>query len=192
MTRSLLAISVLTIGMMPAVAAAAPNGCTIGGWSIVTEAGGVPVRADPSPGAPIVGRLPPAVDYEGGLFSGRGPEFSIVEADGGWFRIANVYVQTVKEDDVEEVPLDVTGWIPGRAIYFGLQTYKGFAKPDPTSEVVYRFGELSHPRDWLAVTDCLGEWAQIAYGTPQDEKRMWVRGICAAQETSCDGVKGDN
>jgi hypothetical protein len=38
------------------------------------------VIARPSPEAPIVGRLPPAVAYEGGLYSGRGPEFAIVEA----------------------------------------------------------------------------------------------------------------
>ena len=191
MTRSLAAILLLTIGAMSDSAQAGSNTCTIGGWSIVTEAGGVPVRAGPSPEAPIVGRLPPAVAYEGGLYSGRGPEFAIVEAEGGWFRIDAVYVPTVKDDDVEDVPLAVTGWIPGRAIYFQLQTAKGFSRPDPASEVVYRFGELTHPRDWLAVTDCRGKWAEIAYGTPQEERRMWVRGICAAQETSCDGVKGD-
>nr|WP_288580932.1 hypothetical protein [uncultured Methylobacterium sp.] len=138
MTRSLAAILLLAIGTMPDSAQAGSNTCTIGGWSIVTEAGGVPVRAGPSPEAPIVGRLPPAVAYEGGLYSGRGPEFAIVEAEGGWFRIDAVYVPTVKDDDVEDVPLAVTGWIPGRAIYFQLQTAKGFSQQRSPSVALLR------------------------------------------------------
>jgi len=54
---------------------------------------------------------------------------------------------------------NVTGWIPGDAIYFVIQSTKGFAEPDNGSAVVFKADDWYGPRDWLRVADCAGEWA---------------------------------
>lgn len=182
--------SMLVALLATGTAAASP--CAIGAWSIATAPEGVPVRSGPSAGAPVIGRLPPVVAYEGGLQSGRGPEFQILEADKGWFRIGSVSVPKVEDDDVVDmVPLAAEGWIAGDAIYFMIQSRKGFAEPDNTSAIAFTVDDWNGPRDWLYLSDCRDKWVQIAYGTPKQEKRAWFRGICASQETSCDGVQGD-
>ncbi|OBZ95525.1 hypothetical protein ADU59_08900 [Pararhizobium polonicum] len=192
--RNFICVTLAGAGLaMTAPAVAAPKQCAIGGWSTATSADGLPVRGGPSTDALIVGRLPPFVPYEGGLHFGRGPEFEILEADNGWFRIANVGVPKIEDGDVvETVPLDVAGWISGEAIFFVIQSTKGFAEPDNRSPVVFTADDWYGPRDWLRVADCSGEWVEIAYGKPEQEKRAWFRGVCPIQETTCDGVGGDN
>lgn len=88
------------------------------------------------------------------------------------------------------MPFNVKGWISGKVIAFQIQSRKGFAEPDNKSAAV--FEGQDGPGGWLYVANCEDKWAQIAYGTPKEEKRAWFRGICAMQETSCDGVHGDD
>lgn len=196
------ALLVTATAPMPvqAMAAAVPeppgNQCEIGGWSRDLSRRGLVVRAGPSAKSAETGRLQPIIPYEGGLHSGRGVGFAIVEARNGWFRIQSIQTPAVVTEDGKPVDVEwrqskIEGWIPGKAIFFVLQTFKGFAAPDPNSPVLFQSDDWYGPKDWLRVADCSGEWVQIAYGHPKREKFAWFRGVCAMQETTCDGVKGD-
>lgn len=187
-------------GMAEAVAAPSTRSdrrCTIGGWTIDRSREGVEVRSRPSTSAPSAGKLPPFIPYKGGLHSGRGAEFSILGARNGWFRIADVMMPHIAGHDPEAAdvvwsPSELEGWIPGTAIYFVLQTTKGFERPDPDSRVIFHGTDWYGPPGWHRVTDCQGEWVQIAYDQHRQEKRAWFRGVCRTQETTCDGIKGDD
>lgn len=183
-------IIVVMTCVVSAPASAVSNACSIGGWSIDKDPKGLLVRSGPSAKARVVGRLPPLIDDKGGLLSGRGPEFQILESENSWFRIGHVYIPRIKDGEVDFVPFNVKGWISGKVIAFQIQSRKGFAELDNKSAAV--FEGQDGPGGWLYVANCKDKWAQIAYGTPKEEKRAWFRGICAMQETSCDGVHGDD
>lgn len=191
------AVPIATTQAMAVAPAELPgNQCEIGGWSTDSSRRGLAVRARPSVKSAVIGRLQSVISYEGGLHSGRGVEFAIVEARNGWFRIQNIQTPGIVTEDREPVdvewrPSKTEGWIPGKAIFFVLQTFKGFAAPDPNSPVLFQSDDWYGPKDWLRVADCSGEWVQIAYGDPKRERFAWFRGVCAMQETTCDGVEGD-
>lgn len=172
-----------------------PEACMVRGWSVSQATEGLPVRLRPSRRSPERGRLPPFVDYRGGLHSGRGPTFAIVESRGGWVRIAEVSTAGIVgqgyDADLEWRESDLEGWIPGEAVNFVLQTRKGFARPDPASAVIFQAADWYGPPDWTLV-DCDREWVRIAWRDEAGRTTAWFRGVCGAQETTCDGVRGDD
>ena len=169
--------------------------CNVRGWSVSRAAEGLPVRAGPSRRSRELGRLPPFVAYEGGLHSGRGPTFAILESRAGWVRIAEVSTPQIigqgHDADLEWRESELEGWIPGEAVNFVLQTQKGFARPDAASPVIFQAADWYGPPDWSLI-DCDGEWVRIAWREEAASRTGWFRGVCGAQETTCDGVRGDD
>ncbi len=121
-----------------------------------------------------------------------GATFDVVEARDGWFRIENARRWSQAGQGASTLP---SGWVSGRFVGFQLQTDKAFAEPDPASPVVVTSwdedGGLSQ-FGYRNPTACRGEWVRLTVvGRDGRERQGWVRGVCALQETTCDGVQGD-
>lgn len=162
-----------------------PGICDFNGWSTGKDAAGLSVRVSPSANAAIVGKLPPPVEEEQREWA---TGFDVVEARGGWFRIANV----TSFDPADSHPLDISGWIEGRYLGFELQTDKSFAKPDPASPVVATnwadHDGVLHRFSFRNPTDCKGPWVRLSVtGHDGQERGAWARGVCGSQDTTCVG-----
>lgn len=179
-----------------------PGQCRFSGFSRDTDPKGLNVRAKPSASSKIVAVLPPILlapkGQGGGLRSGsRAPDFDVVEAKNGWFRIQNVttYQLDAQTGDWEFVKSDrIKGWISGKYLDFVIQSEIGFERPNPSSGRVWQEQDISQPFknfDQNRVLDCQGGWAKIEWRESQRLKRGWFRGICGVQETTCDGALGD-
>ena len=145
--------------------------------------------------------LPPAVPEAPGELE-LGVRFDITASSNGWLRIRDASDESAAERRV----FAGQGWVSGRHVGFQVQSTKAFTRPDPASPVAVAFG---HPMEDLATVErvvaCSGEWALVdgRYRPPDQQAlepgerprsgsfRGWVRGVCANQMTSCDGVVGD-
>lgn len=175
----------------PQAGRALGGACRFDAWSSDTDPAGLNVRSAPSASAPVVGRLPPP-HYDADSERSFAVEFTVVEAKDGWFRIVGAYRYGYGKPGDKALP---SGWISGRYVTFQLQTEKAFAAPDPRSDIVahVRNDGGVYPFPYRQPSDCHGEWVKLRV-TPKDgaERDGWVRGICANQETTCDGVQGDS
>jgi hypothetical protein len=188
--------ALLSLLALPALAFASPGradergqSCRFEGWIESADPAALEVRAAPSPGAALVGRLPPPERDEDYAF---GTEFRVVEARGGWFRIEDAYRWSQGRDMPSTLP---EGWIPGSALDFALQTDKAFEAPDPRSRVVatsWQAADGAHTFTYRLPSDCRGEWVRLLVtGRDGREQQAWVRGVCGMQATTCDGMQGD-
>ena len=165
--------------------------CAIEAWVIDKDPKGLNVRAAPSANAPVVGTLPP-MEYDPDFGRKFGAGVKLLESRNGWFRIGDPGWSRNLGGD----PDGPKGWIFGRYIDFALQTDKAFERPDPGSPVVatswWDNKNGQHPFDYRLPRECRGEWVRmLVKGHDGPERLGWVRGICAIQETTCDGVVGD-
>ncbi len=174
-----------------------PTQCSFSGWT-VNEKPAIPVHAEASATSKVVGSLPttrgespdPDIDY-------YSVTFDMVEARDGWLKIKGA------SDDMSGKPRPVyrgEGWIKAEDAQVGVQSARGYARPDAGSERL-----LDVKDDWLrdratlrGIVACQGEWLLLDYEMRNDEKleplepkdrkrgRAWFRGICGSEETSCD------
>jgi hypothetical protein len=138
------------------------------------------IHAGPSEAAAQIGTAPRVV-AEGDDFT-FGAYVTVTEMQDGW-----AYVTHVVDWNGETTGPD--GWINGENIMFTAQTDVMFAQPDPMSDVVWDVSAWPYIDTLL---DCDGEWAKITFHDDDEvDHTGWVRGICAIQETTCDGTFGD-
>jgi hypothetical protein len=164
--------------------------CKFSGWSSDDDPKGLNVRAAPSSTAKILGQLPPPKAVKDDPEREFATEFDVVEARGGWFRIENARFWA--EDRGKPATLPV-GWISGRYIDFALQSEVGFAQPNPSSAIIHQSPRWdSRPKKGKGIIDCKGEWVRFDVSSNGKSKPAWFRGVCGVQETSCDGVNGDD
>lgn len=192
-------LAILSLTLASATMAAADAGaheaskpaCELDVYSKETDPKGLNVRSDPSIDAPILATLPgwkppgPDDELEGHLPVG----FTIVEARDGWVRIADVSIPDPSSGAHQAST--ISGWVSGKKVGYALQTEVGFERPDPTSPVAIRSEDGIRLDDAIGISDCSGEWAQIAYGDRKSPRRAWFRGLCGLIETTCDGRLGD-
>jgi hypothetical protein len=194
----------LTAHAAPKVAAWVPPGptaCSFSGWT-ANEKPAIPVRASPSAQAEAVGSLPttrgdgpdPDIDY-------YSVTFDVTEARDGWLKIKNASdAMTGNEESRPRPVYQGEGWIEATDAKVGIQSARGYARPDAGSERLVDLGS-----DWLTeraalrgIVACQGEWLLLDYEMRQSEKwellapndrtqgRAWFRGICTSEETTCD------
>ncbi len=164
--------------------------CAFEGWVIDEDPKGLNVRAAPSAKARAVGTLPPMA-WDPDLERKMGAGVRVLESRNGWFRIGDPgWSRNIGPD-----PGGPKGWIHGRYLDFAIQTDKAFAEPDPNSPAVataWRDKDGGHQIGYRHPTECRGEWVRLLVkGHDGREKLGWLRGTCAIQETTCDGVVGD-
>lgn len=208
----------LAAGVAPPVSAAPsatgvplPTGattCEFSGW-IPGMATSKPlaVRAAPSAKARMLGPIPVGGDpkvYE------YAAEVRITGTSPGWIRINGASDDMNINNDAPARPIyRGEGWIPNDAVRIGIQSGLGHERPDPNSRKL-----LDHPGRWLpelgqieAILGCSGEWILLQYRLdkrPVSEdrtaeiaqrdrrsQRAWFRGVCSAQETTCDMASVD-
>ncbi len=182
-------------------APANPTACSFSGWT-TNEKPAIQVRASASAEAAVVGSLPttrgngpdPGIDY-------YSVTFDVTEARDGWLKIRNA--SDDKTGDEQSKPRPVyrgEGWIEAADAQVGIQSARGYGRPDAGSERLLDLGG-----DWLTeratlrgIVACQGEWLLLDYElrnsdtfeplAPKDRTRgrAWFRGICSSSETTCD------
>lgn len=165
--------------------------CAFEAWVIDGEPKGLNVRAAPSARARITGKLPP-MEMDPDLGRKLGAGIKVLQSRNGWFRIGDPEWSR----NLGGNPEGPKGWIHGRYIDFALQSDKAFERPDPSSPVVatswWDYENGQHPFDYRLPRECRGEWVRmLVKGHDGPERLGWVRGTCAIQETTCDGVASD-
>ena len=151
-----------------------PTVCRFSGWT-VNDKPAIVVRAEASATAKVVGSLPttrgesldPALDY-------YSVTFDLVEARDGWLKIKGA------SDEMSEKPRPVyqgEGWIEAGDMQVGVQSARGYARPDAGSERL-----LDLKGDWLrdrvalrGIVACDGEWLLLDYEMRNDEAGRWRR-----------------
>ncbi|GEM_PF-2597913 len=174
---------------------AKPGECSFGGWVRDEDPAGTNLRAGPGTQFEVVAVLPRYKDDVGGLAGIEAPDFDIVEARDGWFRLANVQylpLDAAQPSDRKSYP---DGWIHGSKVDFALQTEFAFARPDSASPVVasgWYEDDVHYQMPHRSPSDCRGEWVKLEVAGHDGRWRSgWARGVCHIYETSCDGVSGD-
>jgi hypothetical protein len=177
------AAAAITYARPPASASPAEGDrrCAVSG--LVSVEGPVHVRSGPGRRFPSTGIIPardPNAEMD------RPASFDVIEARGGWFRVANAAPWSASNEPVQ----GVSGWLSGREVAFSLQTHLGFAEPDPSSEVRWRSESMEEP-ETLAALDCSGEWVKLLFSRGGEVRQAWFRGVCDNPDTSCDMPPGD-
>ncbi|MGV2908054.1 hypothetical protein [Achromobacter sp. AGC25] len=208
--RMLLALATLALapvsGTQAAATAAAwtpagPTACSFSGWT-GSQKPMIRVYATPSTKAEVLGGLPttpgddpdPEIDY-------YPVTFDVTEARDGWLKIKGASDAMTGSDESRPRPVyRGEGWIEAGDAQVGIQSARGYARPDAGSERLLDLGS-----DWLTeraalqgIVACKGEWLLLDYEmrnsakweplAPKDRARgrAWFRGICASAETTCD------
>jgi hypothetical protein len=180
--------AVLGLAMLIASPAVADGSCAFDAYTGSDDLADIPIHAGPSDASAVLGMAP--VEVPDSDYAEFGTGFRVVEMQDGWARITDV-------TSVDGTATGPDGWIDGRHIGFEAQTEVAFAAPDAASDVVWA-GEQWPFADGLL--DCSGAWALIRFGTVDGSGPEpvvtgpvtgWVRGVCANQLTTCDGIWGD-
>lgn len=166
--------------------------CDLGGWTAPMKDDPIPVHAAPKAEARVVGTLPtatpPEIDYV--------VEFSIIGSRDGWLKISEANDE--KNQEYARPIYRGVGWIRGSAARLGIQSGRGYARPDIRSERLLDLKDawLTDKAFIVGVVGCSGEWVLVDYrfysepGTrdrqPARPYRAWFRGVCSVAETSCD------
>ena len=141
----------------------------------------IAVRTQPSYKAKMIDTIMPHFEYG----DPKGTYLTITDIQNGF---ARVYYS-------DESPRKITkaGWIETKFLAFSVYNEIGFSQPDSTSKPVAHMEMESIGYDNIkSINACNGEWLNITARPPKQKMQtMWVRGICANQETSCDGLKYD-
>jgi hypothetical protein len=165
----------------------------------------IEVRETPSADAKLLGHIPTG-SKAGEAEYAYSIDFDVLEALDGWLKIANASDAYNEESD-DYVPREVykgEGWIKSDEAKVGIQSARGFLKPDPQSERLLDIGS-----DWLTemgrinnILACHEDWVLLDYtvlrkrmageelvdlaGNDQRTGRAWFRGLCSNAETTCD------
>ncbi|MFY2836203.1 hypothetical protein [Achromobacter xylosoxidans] len=212
LTASIAALTLALLAAPPVIAAPvqpeAPAGattCAFSAWANYDKPS-ITVRDAPSAGAKVLGQIParPAAGEPEYSYS---VTFDVREAKDGWLRIANASDAYNEEEYPERAPRKVykgEGWIRADDARVGIQSARGYARPDAASQRLVDLGS-----DWLTemgkiqgIRACHEDWVLLDYlvdrkRSPQDEivervqgerlaGRAWFRGLCDVQETTCD------
>ncbi|MGW8305101.1 MAG: hypothetical protein ACWGIK_04670 [Achromobacter pulmonis] len=213
--RARLAASLATLALLaaPSARAAAPQAelaagataCAFGAWANYDKPS-ITVHAAPAATAEVLGRIPtrPAAGEPEYAYS---VIFDVRQAQDGWLRIANASDAYNEEEYPDLPPRKVykgEGWIRADDARVGIQSARGYLRPDAASQRVLDLGS-----DWLTevgkvqgIRACHENWVLLDYlvdrkRSPQDEivaraqgeqlaGRAWFRGLCDVQETTCD------
>lgn len=180
---------------------AGPTACRFSGWTTNAKPA-IRVRASASASAKQLGALPTtrgdSPDPEVDLYS---VTFDVTEARDGWLKIRNASDAMSGSDRSPPRPVyQGEGWIAAGDAQVGIQSARGYARPDAGSERL-----LDLDSDWLTeratlrgIVACDGEWLLLDYEMrhsatfellPEKDRtrgRAWFRGVCASSETTCD------
>ncbi len=164
-----------------AQSALADTPCRIGAY-VRPDVPGNPVVVDaPADGAADLGVMPMVNDADRGRM---GASATITEVKNGYAAVTDIR-------PYQGQMLEQSGWVSARDLGFVVQTSKGFAAPDPASNVIWTGVDWISSDMFTTILDCKGEWVALQMADIAIAAPVWVRGTCAGQETTCDSVTGD-
>jgi hypothetical protein len=175
-------LPLLAVTGQGSVAVAAGIPCSISGYSNDPDPKGQNIRKTPSGSAKIIARLPPPVTEDGFKF---GPYFDILAVQGGWVKVTNASSWNGGESSAR------IGWISAKFVRFHLQTEVGFVGPSNKTQPIWHAEGSSFDESFSLLVGCSAEYAQVLPTGTDVPKKAWVRGVCAIQETTCDGLPID-
>lgn len=202
----LLAVSLtMPSAATPALAAAAKSErlppekvCLLNPVSWVREDRLPPViRSAPSYHAPIIGKLLP--EQLEGEDEPRGVDLRVDRIAGEFVRIEAL--PAIPERGLAATP---AGWVQQDAVFFTMQTAAGFARPNEKSRQVFATDDWIYRKMIVRIEDCRGGWLKLVVANDDDYDAdaenngrwtfttAWFRGFCGIEETTCDGVTGDD
>jgi hypothetical protein len=143
--------------------------------------------------------------------------FRIIGSRNGWLLIEGGGDQTALTELPARTMYNGRGWISGRGVFVNLQTSRGFLAPTHSSERIIQtptYMDIDQHAAQLGVSGCQGDWVLIDWKpfnpsrNPDDPEtltikppaelsakpltlRAWSTGVCDIQETSCEGLNGD-
>jgi hypothetical protein len=195
------------------------NRCSnIRGQLIDADPVGRNVRDAPNANARRLGAIPPPfMGTEGVAFPAA---FDIIDSRNGWLLIENAGFDEALVGPNAPASYRGRGWISGRGVMVTVQASRGFASPTHASTVIIDGSETGsiimgsnfEGLTYRGVHECSGQWVQLDWQMPADSRgvsaisyersavvsenpttlRAWFAGVCNVQETSCDGINGDN
>lgn len=187
--------------------------CDLTAWPSYRLSAPIVVRSAPDPQAVALGTIPTRADGVEYSYSVR---FQVRETRPGWLKIVDASdAYNLGETDADDRPLPVRtvyggeGWIPADTAQFAIQSARGFARPDRTSERVLDLGD-----EWVtdmgrvtAIRACgQGGWVLVDYVVQRERVgealvelpvnrvrtgTAWFQGVCGAEETTCDMASVD-
>lgn len=181
-----------------------PTACRFGAWTRNETAAPIVVRAGPSAAAPVIGHLP-TTGADGSTTYEYSVTFDVTAVNGEWLEITNVSDSNNADDQRAARPVPVgTGWIRSDAVRLGVQSARGYQRPDTASRRLIDLGT-----EWLTgmgrvtrVIACDGDWILADYAivqrwgegnslieispAEQQHGRAWFHGLCGIEETTCD------
>lgn len=166
------------------------------------------VHERPDDASPVLGRV---LGFYAGDDAGRAPEVRVLDAQDGWLRIIDAHDdESLLDGAAPREMYSGAGWVRGEGVHVVLQTSRAFAAPGHDAPVVLEAPEggwLTEVADQVAVTGCQDGWVlarwNVSAGRPERYQDYavvsrdpvivegWSTGVCAIQETTCDGVDGD-
>jgi len=163
--------------------------CAAAGRSFDPDPAGLNVRAGPSTGDRVVGRLYSVLDPEAGRRGARyGPVFAIREVQSGWVRIADAAAESEGADGEVRRNYTGSGWVSANFVHPSIVTTnngdpgsRGYSRPDFAARVADPQGYANierarrdgrHPR----LLACQGPWVELEYRQAGGRTaRAWFR-----------------
>ncbi|MCY1128046.1 hypothetical protein OU426_14375 [Frigidibacter sp. RF13] len=140
------------------------------------------ILAGPDAAAVRIGTVPMVDDPDHGRMSG---ELTITDIRDGYAAVTGVHAWGNPDQTAPD------GWVNVADLAFVAQTQKGFTAPDPTADVIWQDEDWIYPDRIAQLVACEGDWVALRLADQKTDAPIWVRGICGAQETTCDGTTGD-
>ena len=166
--------------------------CSFEGWSNDTDPGGLPVRANPDPYAPPIGRIPPRKVIG---FDEIAPTLQVDGYQDGWFRISGASLPT--EADPNHARMYAVfkgqGWVPSAMVKAALAS--SVLRTAPRADAPRKAslqgsrpdgqgGSFRITPDMVAVKkllSCKGNWVEVS----TEFGPGWVDRVCGRQLTGC-------
>ncbi|MDP9606472.1 SH3 domain-containing protein [Variovorax sp. NFACC27] len=189
----------------------ASSSCQFTAFVEETDPAGLNVRAEPTPTAKVLGKLP-SVWSDGSGLRVR-VRVGVTASANGWFKIREAADDDMLTGQAPRPVYKGEGWVSGRKLVVKSQAKAGRAAPSPGAPATIRLQDdsLFDGDSTVAAgrpVDCRGRWVQVEYeearfpadlrplqiaaaaraGVPKGRFRTWLNKICGIQETSCDGL----
>ena len=158
------------------------NNCKIGAYTNSHSYKKIIVRNAPTKNAKIIDILIPYYQFD----EIKGTDLIIQD-------IKNDYAKVFYRDYAKRT-LSKIGWIETKTLAFNVQSEVAYSYPNIKAFPVYHGeSEQIYHGNIDKIHACKNEWLQITF-KPDNQKpiKAWTRGICANQETTCEGLLGDS
>ncbi len=156
--------------------------CEVGAFTLSEMNNKIPVKFSPNSKSRTIDYIDAIID-DGEI---KGADLIISD-------IKNGYARVFYENQSQRAG-NKYGWIETKYLGFRVQSEVVFSYPNIKSFPAYKVEyEAISNRNVKKIHACKNEWLNISFSL--DKKKPvngWIRGICANQETTCDGLIGDS